>query len=211
MKLTRQPGLRRRYSGRSSTAPARRNRPLDIQSSDHPDLEWSLGEAEQHLHTETKKSPHAPRSRHVPPNPRGACHDAVAHCERRDHHSSDRDGHRGQKEVRRCRGMHHALRHMRRHGGRLFGRRQRHQQPGCALRTTRPRYRLFCPPGGVPQLRGMVERMFRSIDEGLLSRVHLEAPHALRGIRYPALAGHRHQDHPAKARLRQRRRTHREK
>src|SRR4249919_3815749 len=26
-----------------------------------------------------------------------------------------------------------------------------------------------CPPGGVPRLRGMVERMFRSIDEGLLS------------------------------------------
>lgn len=28
---------------------------------------------------------------------------------------------------------------------------------------------FHCPPGGVPQLRGMVERMFRSIDEGLLS------------------------------------------
>ncbi|MHC2579169.1 putative transposase [Bradyrhizobium diazoefficiens] len=28
---------------------------------------------------------------------------------------------------------------------------------------------FHCPPGGVPRLRGMVERMFRSIDEGLLS------------------------------------------
>lgn len=28
---------------------------------------------------------------------------------------------------------------------------------------------FHCPPGGVPQLRGMVERMFRSIDESLLS------------------------------------------